>query len=81
MEIYVDLADLIDVDAEIARKEEERSKLESRLAAQTKKLANESFVQRAPAAVVQKERDTLKALEDQLATAQAALEKLRQAKP
>jgi len=81
MEVYVDLADLIDLDAEIARKKEELSKLESRIAAQNNKLANESFLQRAPAAVVQKERDSLKAIEDQLATVQAALEKLRQAKP
>jgi valyl-tRNA synthetase len=80
MEIYVDLADLIDVDAEIARKKDEGAKLEARVAAQEKKLGNESFVQRAPAAVVQKERETLKGLKDQLATVQDALEKLTRSK-
>jgi valyl-tRNA synthetase len=80
MEVYVDLAGLIDLDAEIARKEDESAKLEARIAAQKKKLANESFLQRAPAAVVQKERDTLASLEDQLATARGVLETLRRGK-
>jgi valyl-tRNA synthetase len=80
MEVYVDLAGLIDLDAEVARKQDEIAKLEARIVGQKKKLANENFVARAPAAVVQKERETLQALEDQLATARDTLEKLRQAK-
>jgi len=80
MEVYVDLADLIDVEAEIARKREELSKLESRIASQSKKLANESFLQRAPAAVVQKERDALQALEDQSAAVRASLDQLLRAR-
>jgi len=80
MEIYVDLAGLIDVEAEIARKRDDLAKVESRIAAQEKKLANPSFLQRAPAAVVEKERAALAALEGQLAAAQAALEKLLNAK-
>jgi len=80
MEIYVDLADLIDVEAEIARKREELSKLESRVASQSKKLANENFLQRAPAAVVQKERDALQALEDQSAAVRASLDQLLRAR-
>jgi len=79
MEVYVDLANLIDRDAELARKRDELSKLEARIAAQQKKLGNESFVQRAPAAVVQKERDTLASLEEQLATVQGVLVKLQNA--
>jgi len=78
MEVYVDLAGLIDLDAEIARKQDEIAKLEARIAAQKKKLANEHFVARAPAAVVQKERETLQALEDQRTAALETLEKLRQ---
>jgi len=80
IEVYVDLAGLIDLEAEVARKQEELAKLEARIAAQKKRLANENFVARAPAAVVQKERESLQALEDQLATARDTLEKLRQAK-
>lgn len=65
MEIFVDLADLIDVEAEIARKKQELAKLQSLIGAKKKKLANESFVQKAPAAVVEKERESLKELESQ----------------
>jgi valyl-tRNA synthetase len=77
MELFVDLADLIDLDAEIAKKKEELAKLEIRIAAQRTKLANENFVQRAPAAVVEKERGQLESLSQQralAATTIAALE-------
>jgi valyl-tRNA synthetase len=77
MEVYVDLADLIDVPAEIARKEQEVEKLTGFIAAKEKKLANANFVDRAPADVVQKERDSLKDLQDQLAAAKEVLERLR----
>ena len=56
MELFVDLADLIDVAAEIAKNKDELAKLEARIAAQRKKLANENFVKRAPVEVVEKER-------------------------
>ena len=76
MDVYVDLADLIDVPAEIARKKQEVEKLAGFIAAKEKKLQNKSFVDRAPAEVVQKERDSLKDLQDQLAAAQEVLERL-----
>jgi valyl-tRNA synthetase len=76
MEVYVDLADLIDVPAEIARKKQEVEKLVGFIAAKEKKLTNASFVERAPADVVQKERDSLKELQDQLAAAREVLERL-----
>ena len=47
MEVFVDLADLIDVDAEVERKEQEVVRLEGLIAAKQKKLENASFVQRA----------------------------------
>jgi len=68
----------IDLDAELARKCDERAKLEGRKAAQEKKLANENFVARAPAAVVQKERETLASLVQQLDAAKAAIAQLEQ---
>ena len=80
MEIFVDLANLIDVAAEIERKKQEWAKLDGFIAAKRKKLANEAFVQRAPAAVIQGERDSLKDLEDQQAAVTAVLERLAQAK-
>ncbi len=79
LDVYVDLSGVIDVAAELARKRQELTKLESAVAAKQKKLANESFVQRAPADVVQKERDALRDLEAQLAAVRAVVEKLAQA--
>jgi valyl-tRNA synthetase len=76
MDVFVDLAELIDVPAEIARKKQEIEKLSGFVATKQKKLANKSFVDRAPAEVVQKERDALKDLQEQLAAAKEVLEGL-----
>ena len=76
LDVYVDLTDLIDVEAEIARKKQEVEKLTGFIAAKEKKLSNESFVARAPADVVQNERDSLNELKEQLAAAQGALKSL-----
>ena len=76
IEVYVDLADLIDVAAEIVRKREELTRLESMVASKGKKLTNANFIERAPAEVVQKERDGLKDLQDQQAATAAVLERL-----
>jgi valyl-tRNA synthetase len=75
-EVLVDLADLIDVEAEIVKKKDELAKIEARIVAQKRKLANESFVARAPAAVVEKERHTLAELESQHAATAGVLERL-----
>ena len=80
VEVFVDLADLIDVEAEISRKEDEVAKLEKLVAGKKGKLANANFVERAPEAVVQKERDALADLEAQLDAAQSVLKKLRERK-
>jgi valyl-tRNA synthetase len=77
MEIYVDLAGLIDVAAELAKNEQLAQKLTGLIKSKEAKLANESFVSRAPASVVQAERDSLAQMQDQLASAQAALAALR----
>ena len=47
-ELFVDLAGLIDVEAEIARNEKERERLLGAIASKEKKLANASFVEQAP---------------------------------
>jgi valyl-tRNA synthetase len=77
MEVFVDLAELIDVGAEVERKRQEAVRLEGLIEAKRKKLENANFVQRAPAAVVQGERAALKDLEDQLAAAQAVIERMQ----
>jgi len=77
MEVFVDLADLIDVDAEVERKKQEIVRLDNLIATKHKKLENASFVERAPAAVVQGERAALKDLEDQLAAATAVIVRMK----
>ena len=78
IEVLVDLKDLIDIEAEIARKEKEAQKLQGLITGKEKKLANENFVGRAPADVVQRERDGLAELQEQLKAVNASLSVLRQ---
>ncbi len=77
MEIYVDLAGSIDKQAELAKNEQLEQKLLGFIKAKEGKLANESFVSRAPPHVVQSERDSLAQLQDQLASVRTALAALR----
>jgi valyl-tRNA synthetase len=78
MDVYVDLKDFIDVAAEIARNEKLQEKLAAQIRGKQNKLANDAFVQRAPAEVVQNERDSLVQLQQQLAATQTTLERLQQ---
>jgi valyl-tRNA synthetase len=80
IEVFVDLAELIDVEAEIGRKQKELDDLAKRIAGKEKKLANEKFVEKAPAAVVQQERDNLAELQSQVAAVEATLRSLEAAK-
>jgi valyl-tRNA synthetase len=77
LEIYVDLKDFIDVKAELAKNEQQEQKLVGLIKAKETKLSNESFVSRAPANVVQSERDSLVQLQEQLTSVRAALAALR----
>ena len=54
--VFVPLGDAIDVQAECVRLASEMERLEKQLAAVTAKLANENFTTRAPAEVVERER-------------------------
>jgi valyl-tRNA synthetase len=72
LELLVPLAGLIDVDAEVARLDRETDRIGAEIARLEKKLGNASFVEKAPAEVVEKEREklaqaqqTLGKLEDQ----------------
>ncbi|MCW8964195.1 MAG: valine--tRNA ligase [Gammaproteobacteria bacterium] len=71
MKVLIPLAGLIDKDAEIARLQKEIDKLEGEVKRLDGKLSNANFVDRAPEAVVQKERD-------KLTDAQSALNNLLQ---
>lgn len=79
MEIYVDVADLIDVDAEIQKKEKEIEKLDGFIKSKEAKLSG-SFAQKAPASVVEKERASLEDLKAQRTSNIRALENLRAVK-
>ncbi len=78
-EVFVDLAGLIDVKAEMARYTKELARLEQAIVGKERQLSNTHFVQRAPAEVIEKERAALAQLEQQRDAAQAALAALRSA--
>jgi len=78
MEIFVDLKDFIDVAAEIERNEKQEQKLQQLVTSKEKKLGNESFVSRAPADIVARERESLEQAKQELERTQAALAKLRE---
>ncbi len=77
LELFVDLSGLIDIPAEIAKNERELEKLAQFIAAKEKKLSQESFTAKAPAAVVQKERDSLEELQQRQKSIQGFLAELR----
>lgn len=60
-ELLIPMAGLIDKDAELARLDKELDKVSKEIEGIESKLANEGFVNRAPAAVVEKERERLAA--------------------
>ncbi len=77
MTVYVDLSKLIDVGAEIQRNEKLLENLIKQIASKESKLSNETFVSRAPADVVEKERASLTDLITQRDIAKTSLEQLR----
>jgi valyl-tRNA synthetase len=80
-DLFVDLADLIDVGAEITRLLKENEKLAGLIAAKKAKLGDEKFAARAPANVIQKEREQLAEMEDRLVKGTATLADLAARKP
>ena len=73
MKLHIPMAGLIDKQAELERLEKEIKKLGDEIMRTDKKLSNPSFVDKAPAAVVQKEKDKLE-------TARRALDDLNRQK-
>jgi len=68
VELFVPVAELIDLAVERDRLAQEIAKAEKALATVEAKLANENFVNRAPERVVQQQRDRQQALQQQLET-------------
>ncbi len=73
--LYIALGDLVDLNKECDRLGAELARVTNLIEGQRKKLANEQFTSRAPANVVQHERDRLATLEQQAA---GIVEKRRQ---
>jgi valyl-tRNA synthetase len=76
LKLFVPLEGLVDLDAERARLDKELKRVEAELAKSRGKLASETFVQNAPAAVVEQERQRLvdwSAQREALATQRAKL--------
>ena len=77
IDVYVDLKGLIDVGAEIERNTKDLEKVLKLIQGKKAKLANAKFVERAPADIVQGERDSLAQLKQQSASIEAVLNELR----
>lgn len=76
VELYVPIAGLVDVAAERERLAKEIARVEKELGGVTKKLANESFLSRAPEEIVAKEREKASELEGRRALLARGLERL-----
>ena len=75
--IFLPLSDIIDTEKEIARLEGEQKKLLSEIERLEKKLSNEGFVAKAPAAVVEGEKAKLAKYKENLEGVVSALAKMR----
>jgi valyl-tRNA synthetase len=75
-EVFLSLAGLIDVDAERQRIGKELEKTGARIRQLAGKLDNPAFLDKAPAAVVEKSREELSALQTQLAQLNESLAQL-----
>jgi valyl-tRNA synthetase len=65
--LYIALGDLVDIGRECDRLGTELARLTAMIETQRRKLDNEQFTSRAPASVVQHERDKLASLRQQAA--------------
>ena len=74
--VYIPLADMVDLEKEKARLQKEREKTVSEIERVEKKLANEGFVSKAPAQVIEAEREKLRRYQDTLRSLDEALAKL-----
>ena len=75
-EILIPLEDLVDFEAELERLQKEKVRLEGEVLRVEKKLSNKGFVEKAPAAVVEQEREKRAKYNEMLATVVARLESM-----
>ena len=75
--IYIPLGELVDMEAERTRLEKEAEKVGAEIERVSKKLSNEGFVSKAPAAVIEGERKKLDAYKEKLAGIEETLKKMQ----
>ena len=75
--ILIPLDELVDKEKELARLEKELAKAEKEIASLQGKLANEAFVTKAPAAVIEAERGKLARAEERRSMILESMEKFR----
>ena len=73
VEVFLPLAGLIDVEKEVARLQKELDKLQNGIKSTQAKLNNEKFISKAPAEVVQAERDKLSAADEKIKSIEARI--------
>ena len=78
--VFIDLADLIDLDTEIDKVDRELEKLNKAIRTKRSKLGNENFVRHAPPEIVQKERDQLAEFEETRTKQDSILRELQRRK-
>ena len=76
--VYIPLGDLVDLDKEIARLNKEQANLENEIARAGAKLNNPGFIGKAPAALVEKEREKLQANEEKLEAVRKRIAELKE---
>ena len=76
-EIRIPLGDLVDIDKEIARLEKEQKNLQGEIARASGKLNNPGFLNKAPANLVEQEKEKLKVNESKLQALEARIADLK----
>lgn len=79
-QIFVPLADIVDLDEELAKMEKEAKRLEGEVMRASKKLSNEGFVKNAPEAVIAKEKKKQADYESQLEAVKARMQELKESR-
>ncbi len=74
--LYIPLSDVVDTEKELARLTKEKERLAGEIERINKKLSNEGFVSKAPAAVIDGERAKLEKYKDMLCATEAAIAQL-----
>jgi len=80
MDVYVDLSQFLDVQAEISRNEKQLENLQKQITGKESRLSNQAFVGKAPADIIDKERQALADLILQRDLVEQALVKFRNMK-